>query len=114
MHSFVINSTEVISSGKHLSFYCGNSAIVHSELFWIQVDAQNVERARSEARERQELLHRRRLEELAAHNENAQRIREEGDGERRRTYQERQVLSDMHRQQVSQLGATQHQNNQTK
>lgn len=53
-----------------------------------------------EARERQEMLHRRRMEELAAHNENAQRIREEGDTDRRRHNQERQVLTEIHRQQV--------------
>ncbi|XP_022654118.1 ensconsin-like isoform X7 [Varroa destructor] len=63
-------------------------------------DLHQAERLRVEARERQEMLHRRRMEELAAHNENAQRIREEGDTDRRRHNQERQVLTEIHRQQV--------------
>ncbi|OQR72705.1 hypothetical protein BIW11_01254 [Tropilaelaps mercedesae] len=66
----------------------------------INTDPQHAERVRVESRERQELLHRRRMEELAAHNENAQRIREEGEGDRRRNNQERVALTEIHKQQV--------------
>ncbi|XP_028968067.1 ensconsin [Galendromus occidentalis] len=63
-------------------------------------DPHHAERVRQEARERQEELHRRRMEELAQHNEHAQRIREDTETDRRKLYQEKQVVHESNKQHV--------------